>query len=144
MISSPGCQCLKAGASGLISTRFWIITRPGTLRSCSWRSTRVIPGACGAAVLMSASVSPKRMERGAQLVAEELRLLPGGEVAAAVDLVDVGQSRVGAPRPRLGRPEGILSEDGDADGDTDLRGLHQGCACRARPAVLPVEPAGRG
>src|SRR4029453_3408364 len=29
MISSPGCQCLMAGASGAISTRFWITSRPG-------------------------------------------------------------------------------------------------------------------
>ncbi len=35
---------LKAGASGRSSMRFGITTRPGRLRSCSWRSMRLSPG----------------------------------------------------------------------------------------------------
>ena len=42
----------KGGASGLISTRFWMTWRPGRLRSCSWISVRFSPCACGAVVLM--------------------------------------------------------------------------------------------
>jgi hypothetical protein len=44
MISSPGCLCRINGASSLISTRFWMTSRPGALRSCRCRSIRVIPG----------------------------------------------------------------------------------------------------
>src|ERR1700726_5015702 len=46
MISSPGCVCLTNGASGPMSTRDWTTSRPGTLRSCCWRSVRHSPGAC--------------------------------------------------------------------------------------------------
>src|SRR5215831_7605641 len=46
MISSPGCLCRIDGASGLSSTRFWIITRPGMLSSFFCRSVRQSPGAC--------------------------------------------------------------------------------------------------
>src|SRR4051794_29822317 len=52
MISSPACLCLTGGASGEMSTRFWIISRPGRLRSWRWRSVRVSPGTC--AVVMPA------------------------------------------------------------------------------------------
>lgn len=34
------------------STRSWMTSRPGTLRSCSWISARVSPRACGVVVLM--------------------------------------------------------------------------------------------
>ena len=52
----------------------------------------------------------QRPERGSHLVGEELRLLPGGEVAAPVDLVEVGEVGVdrldpaarGRPRSRRG------------------------------------------
>src|SRR5260370_36126193 len=41
----------------------------------------------------------QRFERGAELRAEKLRLLPGREVSALVDLVEVDQVAIGAPRP---------------------------------------------
>src|SRR6476469_8257674 len=49
MISSPGCLCLGNAAPGAKSTRTWTTSRPGTLRSCRWRSVRLIPGCCACA-----------------------------------------------------------------------------------------------
>ena len=40
MISSPGCVCLGAVVPGASSTIVWTTSRPGTLRSCRWRSMR--------------------------------------------------------------------------------------------------------
>ena len=37
------------------------------------------------------SSSANQRERGAQFLGEELRLLPGGEVTAPIDLVEVGE-----------------------------------------------------
>jgi hypothetical protein len=34
---------------GSMSMRAWTISRPGTLRSCRWRSVRLIPGCCARA-----------------------------------------------------------------------------------------------
>src|SRR5205085_11972877 len=67
MISSPGCVCLMAGASGSSSTRLWMTSRPGTLRSMRWRSLRRIPGTCG----LSATV-PTPFLGDAHLVAVRL------------------------------------------------------------------------
>src|SRR6185312_14959293 len=83
-------------------------------------------------------------ERGPDLFAEQLRLLPGGEVAALADLVEVGEGGIGAPGPCLRGPVDVVREDGDAHRDGDLRGLHRGCAGGAGPAVLPVQPSRRG
>src|SRR5215471_3726421 len=129
MISSPGCQWRTRGASGPISTRFWITSCPGTPRSWCWRSVRQRPGACCTAVIgcLLRSRSAERLERGAHLLAEELRLLPGGEVPAALGAVDVDQRRIRAPRPRFRRQEAVLPEDGDADGHGDLRDLDRRC-----------------
>src|SRR5262245_54954934 len=46
MISSPGCRCLGNATPGSRSTRTWMTSRPGTLRSCRWRSVRLTPGCC--------------------------------------------------------------------------------------------------
>ena len=45
----------------------------------------------------------KRSESGAKLRGEKLRLLPGGEVPALVDLVEINQIAIGAAGPCLGR-----------------------------------------
>src|ERR1700754_3440488 len=61
----------------------------------------------------------KRPERGAELLGEDLRLLPGREVAAFVDLVVVDEIRIGplGPAPRrlvqLARKDGHRGRDGD-------------------------------
>src|SRR6187200_2447919 len=69
MISSPGCQCLIAGASGAISTRFWIISQPGMLRSSRWRSVRVSPGTCCWTAMILLSVGAARVNRCGGLLA---------------------------------------------------------------------------
>src|SRR5258706_11401552 len=52
--------------------------------------------------------SSQRLERGAQLGREELRLLPSREVAALVDLVEVGHVAIGAPGPGFRRTVAVL------------------------------------
>src|SRR5262245_30798532 len=145
MISSPGCLCRTAGASGPSSTRFWITMRPGTVRSCSCRSVLLIPGACCTVVLMSKLLSRRfpfslsqRSERGPQLLGEELRLLPGGEVAAPVDAVEVHEAWVGLLDPAARGPEDLAGKRGEADRD---RNVWRRLAGRRRGlAVLPVHP----
>src|ERR671917_494002 len=118
MISSPGCLCLKAGASGLMSTRFWTTSRPGMLRSCCWRSVRSIPDACCS-----------------------LRLLPRGEVTALVDLVEVGDVGVGVLDPAARGPPDLAGEGGEAHRQRDFRRSLGGCACLSQSlSVLPVRP----
>jgi len=51
MISSPGWKCRIGGESGSTSTRDWIISRPGTVRSWRCRLVRHSPGANSTAVL---------------------------------------------------------------------------------------------
>src|SRR5262249_2629632 len=131
MISSPGCLCRIAGASGVTSTRFWTISRPGALRSCRWRSVRVSPGSC-MLLVMPPSVrswlrtwpcrSAERAEGGSHLGREEVRLLPGGEVAAPLDLVEVDERGVGRLDPAARRPEDLAGKGGEADRDRDARG----------------------
>src|SRR5262245_53486707 len=163
MISSPGCQCLIAGASGSMSTRFWIISRPGMLRSCFWRSVRVSPGTCCNAMTSLLSLGrgarvrrglaplsssrgppvPKWPERSAKLPREDLRLFPGGEVAALLGLVEVRERRVELLRPAARRAEDLAGEGGEADGDRDFgrrRARGEGCG----PSALPVRSGRRG
>src|SRR5215831_3228238 len=124
MISSPGCLCLTKGASGPMSTRFWMTSRPGTLRSCCWRSVRVIPGACCTVRAMSTSSVSRRLRvrvdcRSAQrpecrpdLCREQLGLFPSGEVAAPADLVVVVEGGVGLLDPAARGPEDLAGERG--------------------------------
>src|SRR4030095_14127587 len=167
MISSPGCVCLGEATPGSSSTRTWITSRPGTLRSCRWRSMRLKPGcwaraACSAkpmatsssaaavvpVALMCTSVRPsmdERSKRLTQLGCEEVRLLPRGEVSAFVDLVEVNQVGIGAPRPRLRGSIDVFRKYRNGDGELDLARLLRGCDDNAAScAVLPVEPSRRG
>jgi len=99
MISSPGCLCRKAGASGLISTRFRITIRPGTPRSCSCRSICLIPGTCCTVAFTATSVSsshltlflhrgrpfpPIRVNGGPRTRAEDARV----SIAGALDSLE--------------------------------------------------------
>ena len=52
---------------------------------------------------------------------EELRLLPGGEVAAPVDLVEVDEVGVGLLDPAARGPEDLAGERGEADRERDRR-----------------------
>src|SRR3954451_15580551 len=85
-------------------------------------------------------------ERGPYLAGEELRLLPGGEVAAPVDLVEVrevvGVDRLG---PAARGSEDLARECREADRDPDLGRSLTGClGCGLSPSRLPVPPSGRG
>src|SRR6476469_1422653 len=52
----------------------------------------------------------QRLERRPQLRGEQLRILPHREVAAAVDLVEVGEGGEGASRPRFLRAHHFIGE----------------------------------
>src|SRR4051794_17683563 len=73
-----------------------------------------------------ALLSAQRSEGGAELVAEELGLLPGGEVAAAVELVEVDEVvRVGLLGPAARRLVELVGEDADRVGDRDRLGVEE-------------------
>src|SRR5918995_196691 len=168
MISSPGWVCLKAGASGLMSTRFWTTSRPRMLRSCCWRSVRLIPDACCSVLLMSPSVVSwlpftgrgrrarsvdaahvrrltQRGECGSHLLREELGLFPSGEVAAPIDLVEVADVGVDCIDPAARGPPDLAREGAEADRNRDLqRSLPGRQGCRQGSSVLPVRPGRRG
>src|SRR5262249_9662573 len=86
-----------------------------------------------------ALLSPERLEGRAELGSEELRLLPGREMSAPVDLVAVYQVAIGALGPALRRPVDVPGKDRDGDRQRDLPALLRGRARRALSAVLPVE-----
>ena len=65
---------------------------------------------------------------------EDLRLLPGGEVAAFVDLVVVDELGIRPLRPALRGRIQLVGEDGHADRDLDALGVEEG------QLALPVEP----
>src|SRR5690349_22668967 len=162
MISSPGCRCLPNAAPGPMSTRAWMVSRPGMPRSCRWRSVRLIPGCCAGAgakplpmisaaaaiigiIFTSASSclrSTHRLERRAQLGREELRLLPRGEVTAVVDFVEVDEVAVRARGPALRRAVDLARKYRYGDRDRDVRRLLRR-GVQHRGGVLPVEPRGR-
>ncbi|HEX6555143.1 MAG TPA: hypothetical protein VF026_20430, partial [Ktedonobacteraceae bacterium] len=83
-------------------------------------------------------------ERGPDLGREQLRLLPGGEVTALVDLVVVDGVGVPLLDPTARGPEDLARERGEADRERDLR---RSLARRGRAslglAVLPVRPGRR-
>jgi DNA-binding CsgD family transcriptional regulator len=85
----------------------------------------------------------QRRERGPDLGREQPGLFPGGEVAAPVGLVEVGEVGVGLLDPATRGPEDLVGERGEADRELDLRARlprrdHLGlCA-------LPIRPGRRG
>src|SRR5262245_5519647 len=60
---------------------------------------------------------PQRLERSTELGAEELRLLPCGEVAALIDLVEINEVAIGAPRPGLRGSIDVLRKHRDRHGE---------------------------
>src|SRR5512135_3877451 len=76
-------------------------------------------------------------ERRAELGREEVRLLPGGEVVALVDLVEVDEVEVRLLDPAARGPEDLVREDADGRRDGDALEIEEA------ELVLPVE-AGRG
>src|SRR4051812_32193386 len=106
-------------------------------RTCAWGRTRGSgPMLCGLA---------QRPEGGADLLGEQLGLLPGGEVTALCDLVEVGQGWVRLLDPAAWAPPDLVRERGEPDRDRDLRrGLARSGLGGGHAVVLPVRPGGRG
>src|SRR5690242_13899668 len=87
----------------------------------------------------------QRLERSAQLRTEQLGLLPRGEMSSLVDLVEVYEVAVRAPRPGLGRAIHVFRKYRDGDGNCDLvRLLRGGDDDAAARAVLPIQAASGG
>src|SRR5215216_7805691 len=84
-----------------------------------------------------------RPERCSELVREELRLLPGGEVAPPVDLVEVSEAGVGRLGPAARGSPDLAGERREADGNGRRRRGLAGRACAGSP-VIPVVPGRRG
>src|SRR5271166_2215055 len=109
-----------------------------TACSCARPPTRAATVAgTGSGLLLA-----QRVERRPDLGGEQFGLFPGSEVAAPVDLVEVGEGGVGLLDPVAGGPENLAREDGEADRDADLRRGLSGRAGCGLP-VLPVLPGGR-
>src|SRR5215207_721454 len=88
----------------------------------------------------------ERLERRAHLAGKQIGLLPGGEVAALVDLVEVTEVGIGRLDPAArGSPE-FAGERGEADQDLDVRGSlagRSGLAVPARPPSTTAPPRRR-
>src|SRR6478672_13357902 len=86
----------------------------------------------------------KRPERRAKLARKEIGLFPGGEVAALVDLVEVGEVGVDRLDPAARGSPDLAGERGEADRHGDRRrGLAARKRCGQRACVLPVRPGRR-
>src|SRR5688572_21931907 len=76
---------------------------------------------------------------------EELRLLPGWEVAAAVDLVEVAEVGVGRLNPAARGSPDLAGERREADRNRDRRRSRATrTGCGQNLSKLPVPPGGRG
>src|SRR5215471_10617362 len=85
----------------------------------------------------------ERPEGGAEFFGKQLRLLPGGEVAAPVGLVEVDEVGVELLGPAARGPEDLTGEHREADRELDLRGRmsgRKGCGSSA----FPVRAGGGG
>src|SRR5262249_13869290 len=75
----------------------------------------------------------------------EVRLVPGGEVAASVDLVEVREAGVDRLHPAAWGREEFAGKRGEADRNRDRRRSLAGrTGCGLGPPGLPVPPGGRG
>src|SRR5262249_25540583 len=93
-------------------------------------------------LLSSLPLSAQRSEARANLVAEELRLLPGGEVPALVEPVVVDQFGVRPLGPTPGRRIEFVREDAHGNRDGDAFDAEKGELAEGHE-LLPVE-TGRG
>src|SRR5918997_2343356 len=85
----------------------------------------------------------ERPECGPDLLGEEFGFLPGGEVTALVDLVEVGEVGVGLLGPAArGRPD-LAGKGGEAYRDRDLRRSLGGRGGSIGPVGLQVRPGRR-
>src|SRR5687768_1065953 len=88
--------------------------------------------------------SAQRAEGSPHLGREELRLLPGGEVATPLDLVEVREPRIYRFDPAPRSSPDLAGKRREADGNGDRRRRRTRCTCcRKNLAKLPVPPRGR-
>src|SRR6185369_6044963 len=85
---------------------------------------------------------PQRPERGPHLGGEELRLFPGGEVAAAVGFVEVREAGVDRLDPAAWGSPDLVGERGEADWNRNRRRSLAGRTGYG-PSKFPVPPGGR-
>src|SRR5215831_7362867 len=91
----------------------------------------------------SAPALAERPEARAQLFRKQLWLLPRGEVAAPVGLVEVDEVGVNLLGPATRRLEDLAGEHREGDRERDLRWRLPGRGSRTSSA-LPVHPRGGG
>src|SRR3954470_4512241 len=102
------------------------------LAACQGRRVRGAPTSRGALLLA------QRPEGGAKLFGEQLRLLPGREVAAAIEPVVVDEVvRIGALGPAARSLVELVGEDADGERDRDVLGIEE------VRLVLPIQASGR-
>src|SRR5262245_6962307 len=90
------------------------------------------------------AVRAQRPERRPHFRGEELRLLPGGEVPAPVDLVVVGDARVHRLDPTARGSPDLARERREADRNRDGRRSLRGRRRGQELSELPVPPGGGG
>src|SRR5690242_21728388 len=81
-------------------------------------------------------LSTQRAKRVADLGCEQVRLLPGGEVAAFVDRVEVHDVRVARVDPAARRPPDLARQRGDGDWDRRGREVRAACGGAVGPGLL--------
>src|SRR3954469_24248254 len=92
----------------------------------------------------TAAYSAECPERRADLAGEQLGLLPGGEVATLVDLVEVDDVRVARLDPAARRPPDLAGERREAERDRRRRQRLAARGRGVRPVGLPVRAGRRG
>src|SRR5581483_9516720 len=126
------------------SMRTTLPSRPAGV-SGSELSQPVAPDNEGSLLSTVAAISAHRPERGADLLGEELRLLPRGEVPAALGLVEVRDVGIALLDPAARGEEDLAGELREADRDRHLRGSLARCGrLRLRLSALPVRAGRRG
>src|SRR5689334_19973320 len=101
------------------------------------------PCPSGMTVALMSLLSAQRPEGRPHLVGEDLRLLPGCEVATPACLVEVRERRVDLLRPAARSTEDLAREGGEADGNRDRRWSLSG-RLRRGSSALPIGPRRRG
>src|SRR3954452_22357151 len=86
----------------------------------------------------------QRLECGPDLRCEKLRLFPGSEVAALVDLVEVSDVRVARLDPAARRPPDLSWKRREAERDLRRRQWLRTRGRRVRPVRLPIRSSCRG
>ena len=115
---------------------FWIAIDVAALAREPARTTRAET---------SSDLFAQRSERRPELGAEKLRLFPRGEVAALVDLVEVGEAGVDRLDPAARGSPDLAGERREADRNRDRRRSLAGrTGCGQDPSEFPVPPGGRG